>query len=111
MDTSKTTGIGTLRPHLMILVGFKSLKRSKLGMQTVGFCSLAMAMGMLGLTPRKIECAKRWKHSLDPSIDRSKWTEVDDARLLKAVERYGHDWRAIIIHEFHSRSPTNVKNR
>ena len=67
--------------------------------------------GAAKMTKLDLECAKRWRHCLDPSIDHSRWTPSDDMRLLKAVEDYGHNWRAIENKEFQGRSPTNIKNR
>ena len=58
-----------------------------------------------------IECAKRWKHFLDPSLDHSEWSTVEDERLLVAVEQCGRDWKTITTKIFPGRSPTNVKNR
>lgn len=57
------------------------------------------------------ECAKRWRHFLDPDLDHSRWEPADDARLWTAVLKYGSNWRKVIEEEFPERSPTNVKNR
>ena len=57
------------------------------------------------------ECAKRWRHFLDPDLDHSQWGPEDDARLWAAVLDYGTNWRKVVEEEFPERSPTNVKNR
>lgn len=57
------------------------------------------------------ECAKRWRHALDPNIDHSEWTEDEDKRLVNAVKQFGHNWRSISNKEFPSRSTTDIKNR
>ena len=57
------------------------------------------------------ECAKRWRHSLDPNIDHSEWTDDEDRRLVNAVKQFGHNWRTICTKEFPSRSTTDLKNR
>ncbi|KAL9101936.1 MAG: hypothetical protein Q9163_002850 [Psora crenata] len=57
------------------------------------------------------ECAKRWRHFLDPDLDHSRWEAEDDARLCAAVLKYGSNWRKVVEEEFPERSPTNVKNR
>lgn len=57
------------------------------------------------------ECAKRWQHSLDPNIVRSKWELKDDEVLLRAVVVYGRCWTKISEEIFSKRSPMDVKNR
>lgn len=57
------------------------------------------------------ECAKRWQHSLDPSLDHSEWKTQDDDRLLAAVTIYGRNWKTIKDREFPGRSTTDIKNR
>ncbi|KAL8819776.1 MAG: hypothetical protein Q9191_007658 [Dirinaria sp. TL-2023a] len=57
------------------------------------------------------ECAKRWRHFLDPDLDHSRWEPEDDARLWTAVLKYGSNWRKIVEEVFPERSPNNVKNR
>ena len=57
------------------------------------------------------ECAKRWQHSLDPSLDHSEWKNHDDDRLLAAVTMYGRNWKTIKDREFPGRSTTDIKNR
>ncbi|KAK7702767.1 hypothetical protein SLS57_011205 [Botryosphaeria dothidea] len=57
------------------------------------------------------QCAKRWQHSLDPSLDRSKWTEEEEEKLLKAVEKHGRAWKLIQTEYFPGRATNNVKNK
>jgi hypothetical protein len=50
------------------------------------------------LVPRRTnkQCSQRWVESLDPDINRSKWSMEEDARLTDAVtELGGNDWVAI----------------
>ena len=60
---------------------------------------------------RLIECAKRWLHFLDPSLDYSEWTEQEDEYLVAEVERNGRNWRKIVNEVLPGRSATDVKNR
>ncbi|KAF2280129.1 ketoacyl-synt-domain-containing protein [Westerdykella ornata] len=57
------------------------------------------------------QCAKRWQHSLDPSLDHSKWTEEEDKELLDAVKKHGRAWKHIQTQYFPGRATNNVKNR
>ncbi|OJD32138.1 myb transcription protein [Diplodia corticola] len=59
------------------------------------------------------QCAKRWQHSLDPSLDHSKWTtqESKEKELLEAVEKHGRAWKQIQTQYFPNRATNNVKNR
>ncbi|KAM5482297.1 hypothetical protein McanCB56680_003666 [Microsporum canis] len=57
------------------------------------------------------ECAKRWLHFLNPSLNHGEWSEQEDARLLAAVERGGRNWRKIVDEILQGRSATNAKNR
>lgn len=41
------------------------------------------------------QCQSRYIRSLDPSISRLPWTEIEDARLRDAVEVYGTTWSEI----------------
>lgn len=58
-----------------------------------------------------VECAKRWHHSVDPSLDHSEWTPEDDSRLVRAVASHGRVWTTIGEIEFPRRSATELKNR
>ncbi|KFY63723.1 hypothetical protein V496_03750 [Pseudogymnoascus sp. VKM F-4515 (FW-2607)] len=58
-----------------------------------------------------VECAKRWQHSLDPTLDHSKWQPEHEAQLRQAVAVYGRNWKIISEKEFLGRSTTDLKNR
>ncbi|KAK8001142.1 hypothetical protein PG991_013364 [Apiospora marii] len=57
------------------------------------------------------QCAKRWQQSLDPNIKHGNWTEEEDDRLLRAVEKYGRQWKQIQESYYKSRSRNDLKNR
>ncbi|KAL6711556.1 hypothetical protein ACN47E_004490 [Coniothyrium glycines] len=57
------------------------------------------------------QCAKRWHHSLDPSLDHSKWSEAEEERLFAAVEKHGRAWKQIQTEYFPGRATNNVKNK
>ncbi|KAI1122065.1 hypothetical protein F5Y10DRAFT_271450 [Nemania abortiva] len=58
------------------------------------------------------QCAKRWQHCLDPSLDRSEWTQEEDTRLMTMVPQSSDkiSWRDLAV-LFPGRSTTNMKNR
>lgn len=41
------------------------------------------------------QCAKRWHHSLNPTLDHSEWSPEDDERLLAVVDVYGRNWTTV----------------
>ncbi|KAK9764638.1 hypothetical protein K7432_007695 [Basidiobolus ranarum] len=41
------------------------------------------------------QCAKRWRESLDPSIDRAEWSPEEDGLLLERYEELGSQWQKI----------------
>jgi myb proto-oncogene protein len=43
------------------------------------------------------QCSQRWTRTLDPSNGKNagKWTPDEDAKLTKAVKKYGKDWVAV----------------
>ncbi|KAK8116868.1 uncharacterized protein PG998_005149 [Apiospora kogelbergensis] len=57
------------------------------------------------------QCAKRWQQSLDPSIKHGNWTEEEDERLIRAVEKHGRQWKQIQETYYQSRSRNDLKNR
>ncbi|KAK8062907.1 hypothetical protein PG997_015004 [Apiospora hydei] len=57
------------------------------------------------------QCAKRWQQSLDPNIKHGNWTEEEDDRLLRAVEKHGRQWKQIQESYYQSRSRNDLKNR
>ncbi|CAO3658937.1 unnamed protein product [Rhizopus stolonifer] len=56
------------------------------------------------------QCAKRWRESLDPSIDRSEWTPEEDKRLLEKYDEYGSQWQKIAFF-FEGRPGLHCRNR
>ncbi|ORX94530.1 hypothetical protein K493DRAFT_30240 [Basidiobolus meristosporus CBS 931.73] len=41
------------------------------------------------------QCAKRWRESLDPAIDRAEWSPEEDGLLLEKYEELGSQWQKI----------------
>ncbi|KAI9322093.1 hypothetical protein BX666DRAFT_571688 [Dichotomocladium elegans] len=56
------------------------------------------------------QCAKRWRESLDPAIDRSEWSSEEDARLMELYNQYGTQWQKIAQH-FEGRPGLHCRNR
>ncbi|KAI8990060.1 hypothetical protein BDB01DRAFT_779862 [Pilobolus umbonatus] len=56
------------------------------------------------------QCAKRWRESLDPSIDRSEWTHDEDRILMTKYEEYGSQWQKIAFF-FDGRPGLHCRNR
>ena len=56
------------------------------------------------------QCAKRWRESLDPHIDRAAWTPEDDVVLLQKFEEYGSQWQKIAL-SFPGRPGLHCRNR
>ncbi|KAG0262986.1 hypothetical protein BG011_009484 [Mortierella polycephala] len=56
------------------------------------------------------QCAKRWRESLDPRIDRAEWTPEDDVILLQKFEEYGTQWQKIAL-SFPGRPGLHCRNR
>ncbi|KAF9058386.1 Homeodomain-like protein, partial [Rhodocollybia butyracea] len=57
------------------------------------------------------QCAKRWKDTLNPDIDRTSWTAEEDKKLVEAVEQHGHHWAKIVKACFPGRTGLAAKNR
>jgi hypothetical protein len=56
------------------------------------------------------QCAKRWRESLDPTIDRSEWTLAEDQLLMEKYEEYGSQWQKIAFF-FDGRPGLHCRNR
>ncbi|CDH53918.1 myb-like dna-binding protein bas1 [Lichtheimia corymbifera JMRC:FSU:9682] len=56
------------------------------------------------------QCAKRWRESLDPTIDRSEWTPEEDEILVEKFGEYGSQWQKIAQH-FEGRPGLHCRNR
>lgn len=92
------------------LAGLKWLRWLEPGTQIV-CTSLVLSKHVANSTECRIECAKRWNHSLDPKLDHSKWTPELDELLVSAIAAYGRVWKTIGEKNFPSRSATDLKNR
>ncbi|KAJ2697040.1 hypothetical protein H4218_004213 [Coemansia sp. IMI 209128] len=67
-----------------------------------------VAEGITGRTDD--QCAKRWRESLDPDIDRTKWRSEEDRLLLEKYKEYGTQWQKIATF-FHGRPGLHCRNR
>ncbi|KAJ2731037.1 hypothetical protein IW152_004822 [Coemansia sp. BCRC 34962] len=67
-----------------------------------------VAEGITGRTDD--QCAKRWRESLDPDIDRTKWRSEEDRLLLDKYKEYGTQWQKIATF-FHGRPGLHCRNR
>jgi hypothetical protein len=56
------------------------------------------------------QCRERWRHYLQPAIDRNPWTADEDALLADEYGRKGPKWSEI-SQLFPGRTMVNVKNR
>ncbi|KAJ1868296.1 hypothetical protein LPJ78_000234 [Coemansia sp. RSA 989] len=56
------------------------------------------------------QCAKRWRESLDPEIDRSKWRPEEDRLLLEKYAELGTQWQKIATF-FQGRPGLHCRNR
>ncbi|OZJ05026.1 hypothetical protein BZG36_02145 [Bifiguratus adelaidae] len=56
------------------------------------------------------QCAKRWRESLDPAIDRSNWSSEDDALLMEKYKQLGSQWQQIAMY-FPGRPGLHCRNR
>ncbi|KAF9059346.1 ternary protein-Dna Complex1 [Rhodocollybia butyracea] len=57
------------------------------------------------------QCAKRWTDTLNPMINRTRWSAEADALLLKAVGEHGKLWTKIVRIYFPGRTGLAAKNR
>lgn len=84
-------------------------ERLRRGIETYGqrWTEVAVVVG----TRHADQCAKRWQHSLDPSLMHAPWTPDEDELLLTSVGVHGRKWKTITEQHFLGRSVTDVKNR
>ena len=52
-----------------------------------------MAKHITGRTGQ--QCAQRWRHRVNPSINKEKWTPEEDRQLFGLVLRHGNFWAEI----------------
>ncbi|KAI1194944.1 Homeodomain-like protein [Nemania serpens] len=57
------------------------------------------------------QCAKRWNENLNPELDHSPWSPIEDKLLLHLVEVYGRNWKFLASNHLESRAPLALKNR
>ncbi|KAJ2078941.1 hypothetical protein H4R24_004128 [Coemansia sp. RSA 988] len=67
-----------------------------------------VAEGITGRTDD--QCAKRWRESLDPEIDRGKWRPEEDRLLLEKYSELGTQWQKIATF-FQGRPGLHCRNR
>ncbi|KAJ1664120.1 hypothetical protein EV178_004406 [Coemansia sp. RSA 1646] len=67
-----------------------------------------VAEGITGRTDD--QCAKRWRESLDPEIERGKWTPEEDRLLLDKFAEFGTQWQKIATF-FQGRPGLHCRNR
>ncbi|KAJ2847175.1 hypothetical protein GGI22_006052, partial [Coemansia erecta] len=67
-----------------------------------------VAEGITGRTDD--QCAKRWRESLDPDIERSNWTPEEDRMLLDKFAEFGTQWQKIATF-FQGRPGLHCRNR
>ncbi|KAJ2008157.1 hypothetical protein H4R26_000362 [Coemansia thaxteri] len=67
-----------------------------------------VAEGIVGRTDD--QCAKRWRESLDPEIDRGKWRPEEDRLLLEKFAEFGTQWQKIATY-FQGRPGLHCRNR
>ncbi|KAH9904999.1 Homeodomain-like protein [Xylariomycetidae sp. FL2044] len=57
------------------------------------------------------QCAKRWNENLNPELDHSPWSPIEDKLLLHLVDVYGRNWKFLTNNFLESRAPLALKNR
>ncbi|CAG8542498.1 2936_t:CDS:2 [Funneliformis caledonium] len=56
------------------------------------------------------QCAKRWKECLDPDIDHTEWSTIEDNLLIDKYEEFGSQWQQI-AQFFPGRPGLHCRNR
>jgi len=56
------------------------------------------------------QCRERWKSQIDPSINKSEWSEEEHQKLLKLQNSLGNRWSVISKH-FDNRPEGFIKNK
>lgn len=56
------------------------------------------------------QCRERWKNHLNPAVDKSPWSKVEDSKILDLWRKMGKAWTSIARY-FPGRSENSVKNR
>ncbi|MDR0661950.1 MAG: hypothetical protein LBF76_00990 [Holosporales bacterium] len=56
------------------------------------------------------QCRERWIHYLNPSVNRTPWTEGEYQLLIEKYNELGSAWTAI-AQFFQGRSPNDIKNK
>ncbi|KAL8919228.1 MAG: hypothetical protein Q9208_006889 [Pyrenodesmia sp. 3 TL-2023] len=57
------------------------------------------------------QCSSHWSLSLNPHIDYSDWTRVEDEKLIQAVKKHGTNWTMIAATSLPNRTTLALKNR
>ena len=57
------------------------------------------------------QCRERWFHHLRPGTNKRPFSPNEDALLLSAVGKYGHQWQRIAREVIPDRTDVNLKNR
>ena len=81
-------------------------------------CSLVKKYGdnKWGLISKKMksrnprQCRERWKNCLNPKLSTKKWSDEEDALLLKRYQEIGPHWNSISLY-FPNRSMYSIRNR
>ncbi|CAN8102499.1 unnamed protein product [Discula destructiva] len=84
-------------------------KRLEAGVEVHG-CRWSKVSEVVG-TRQADQCSRRWHECLNPGINRSRWSLLEDSTLETAVQVYGRNWTEIVERFFHDRTPIAARNR